>query len=77
MSDLLPQLRVPTLVIAGSDDVITPRDEMRKMAAAIPQSELVVLPGVGHLTAVEAPVEFNAALARFLAQRVATLAPTR
>ncbi len=55
MSDLLGRLRVPTLAIAGSDDVITPADEMRKMAAAIPQSELVVLNGVGHLTAVEAP----------------------
>ena len=63
------RLRVPTLVVAGSDDVITPESEMREMAAKIANSEFVVLPGVGHLTAVEAPVEFNAVLARFLAQR--------
>ena len=75
MSGLLAQLRLPTLVIAGSDDVITPESEMRQMASAIPDSQFVVLSGVGHLTAVEGPVEFNAQLARFLAQRAGAMAP--
>ena len=70
VTGLLSQLSVPTLVVAGSDDVITPASEMREMAAGIANSEFVVLPGVGHLSALEAPVEFNAMLARFLAQRV-------
>ena len=74
VTGLLSRLSVPTLVIAASDDVITPASEMREMAAGIANSEFVVLPGVGHLSALEAPVEFNALLARFLAQRARTLA---
>jgi 3-oxoadipate enol-lactonase len=70
MTDFLPQIRVPTLVIVGEQDTITTADEMREMAAAIPGAELVVIKNVGHLTALESPVEFNAALARFLATRV-------
>jgi pimeloyl-ACP methyl ester carboxylesterase len=72
---LLAGISVPTLVVAGADDVVTPVSEMRAMAAAIPQAEFVVIPGVGHLSAVEAPVEFNTLLARFLAQRARSLAP--
>jgi 3-oxoadipate enol-lactonase len=66
VTDFLSQLRVPTLVVAGSDDVITPESEMRAMAAKIANSEFIVLPGVGHLSALQAPVEFNSVLARFL-----------
>ena len=63
---------MPTLVVAGSDDVITPEPaRCARWRPGFANSEFVVLPGVGHLTAVEAPVEFNAVLARFLAQRVA------
>ncbi len=50
--------------------MITPAREMREMATGIAGSEFVELPGVGHLSALEAPVEFNTALARFL-RRVA------
>ncbi len=73
-SELLSRLSVPTLAIASSDDVITPASEMREMASAIANSEFIVLPGVGHLSALEAPVEFNSVLTRFLAQRVGKLA---
>ena len=66
VTELLAQIQVPTLVIAGSDDAIVPESEMREMAAKIAGSELIVLPGVGHLSALEAPVEFNSVLARFL-----------
>jgi 3-oxoadipate enol-lactonase len=75
MTGSLSQLSIPTLVLAGSDDVITPASEMREMAAGIANSEFIVLPGVGHLSALEAPVEFNTVLARFLARKVGTLAP--
>ncbi len=70
MTGLLAQIRMPTLLIVGDQDAITTVDEMREVAAGIAGAELVVLPGVGHLTALEAPVEFNSALARFLATRV-------
>ncbi|HTU27251.1 MAG TPA: alpha/beta fold hydrolase [Pirellulales bacterium] len=66
VTGLLPEIKLPTLVVAGADDAITPAGEMRTMAAAIAGSELVVLPGAGHLSALETPVEFNTALARFL-----------
>ncbi len=70
MTGLLAQIRVPTLLIVGDQDVITTPDEMREVARGIAGAELVVLPGAGHLTALESPVEFNAALAKFLATRV-------
>jgi 3-oxoadipate enol-lactonase len=66
VANLLPQIHVPTLVVAGSDDALTPAGEMRAMAEKIAGSQFVELPGAGHLTALEAPVEFNAVLARFL-----------
>lgn len=74
---LLEQLPAATLVIAGEDDAITPVGEMREMAAKIPGCEFVTIAGAGHLTAVEAPVEFNSVLARFLAQRAGPPAPAR
>lgn len=58
----------PTLVIVGEDDVITPPDEARRLHEAIRGSELVVIPAAGHLPNLEAPDEFDAALAAFLAR---------
>jgi pimeloyl-ACP methyl ester carboxylesterase len=72
VTELLSQLRVATLVVAGADDAITPAGEMREMAAKIANSEFIELPGAGHLTALEAPVEFNSVLARFLRRLEAT-----
>ncbi|HEX4142476.1 MAG TPA: alpha/beta fold hydrolase [Pirellulales bacterium] len=66
VTGLLAQIHVPTLVVAGAADVITPAAEMREMAGKIADSQFVELAGVGHLSALEAPVEFNAVLARFL-----------
>ncbi len=70
MSWLLPQIRVPTLLIVGEHDVITPVEEMREVAGGIAGAELVIIKDAGHLPALEEPVEFNAALAKFLATRV-------
>ncbi|MBM7771671.1 pimeloyl-ACP methyl ester carboxylesterase [Actinokineospora baliensis] len=54
---------VPTLVIVGSEDVYTPLDEV----ALIPATRLVEIRGAAHLPNLERPDEFNAAVARFLA----------
>ena len=62
----LAQIRVPTLVLVGTQDVLTPPAESRRMAAAIEGARLVELPGVGHLSNLEAPTEFNRALGTFL-----------
>jgi pimeloyl-ACP methyl ester carboxylesterase len=64
---LLPEIRVPTLVVVGAEDAIAPVDEMRGIAAAIPGAEFVVVPGAGHMAPLENPAAFNAALREFLA----------
>ncbi|MFW5947748.1 MAG: alpha/beta fold hydrolase [Gemmatimonadota bacterium] len=62
----LPGIRVPTLVIVGEEDAITPPDDARAMAAAIPDARLEVVPGAGHLSGMENPAAFNRALREFL-----------
>ncbi|MBO9361709.1 MAG: alpha/beta fold hydrolase, partial [Thermoflexus sp.] len=67
-TELLPQIRVPTLVIVGEEDEVTPPEVARQMAEAIPSAQLVVLPSAGHLANVEAPEAFNEAVRTFLGQ---------
>ena len=61
-------LTCPTLVLCGAEDALTPPADSKAMAAAIPGAELVILPGAGHLSNIEAPMAFTDALARFLAR---------
>jgi len=65
---LLAGIRVPVLVIAGSDDQITPAAGMREMARAISGAQFTLIPDAGHLTALERPDAVNNALKRFLTQ---------
>jgi pimeloyl-ACP methyl ester carboxylesterase len=64
--DLLPDISVPTLVIVGCEDSLTPPDDARTMAAAIPDARLVEVPRAGHLSPLENPRAVNAALRTFL-----------
>ncbi|OYW24822.1 MAG: hypothetical protein B7Z55_01090 [Planctomycetales bacterium 12-60-4] len=64
----LSEIRVPTLVIVGEHDVISPPDEMRAMATAIPNATYVELSEIGHMSPTEDPVRFNAALQDWLAR---------
>ena len=64
--ETLPTIAVPTLVLVGSEDVLTPASEAATMAAAIPRARLDVIPGAGHLANLEDPVAVNAALRAFL-----------
>jgi 3-oxoadipate enol-lactonase len=59
---ILPEIDVPTTVIVGSGDTLTPPPMSEAMVAAIPGAELVVLDGAGHLSNLEAPDGFTAAL---------------
>jgi pimeloyl-ACP methyl ester carboxylesterase len=68
-TDTLPTIAVPTLVVVGDEDVVTPVDEARTMAALVPAARLVVVDGAGHLAPLEQGATFNAALAEFLAVR--------
>jgi pimeloyl-ACP methyl ester carboxylesterase len=63
----LAQITVPTLVMVGADDVITPPDEARKMAEALPRAKLVVIPHAGHVSPFENPDAANEAILQFLA----------
>ncbi|HEU4529045.1 MAG TPA: alpha/beta hydrolase [Actinomycetota bacterium] len=66
LRDVLPRIDVPTLLLYGEDDVRAPLDVAQALHAAIPRSRLVVLPGVGHVSCLEAPERFNAELLTFL-----------
>lgn len=65
-TDLLPSVKVPTLIVVGEEDAITPPEVARKMHEDIPRSELVVIPEAGHLSSLESPQAFNGAFANFL-----------
>lgn len=52
---LLPAIAVPTLVLCGAQDVATPPEVHREMAAAIPGARLEIIEGCGHLSTIEAP----------------------
>jgi pimeloyl-ACP methyl ester carboxylesterase len=67
--DLLEDVRVPALVIAGAQDIYLKPQTLRETAAAIAGAAFVELDGVGHLPMLEAPAETANALAAF-AQRV-------
>jgi len=63
----LAEVRVPTLVLVGAEDVLTPPAESEAMAAAIAGARLEVVPRAGHLANLERPDAVNAALSAFLA----------
>ena len=63
---LLGAIRKPVLVVAGEEDRTFPVAETHAMAEAIPGSQFIVLPNVGHLAALEAPEKVNAAIDKFL-----------
>ena len=67
---LLASIHVPTLIIVGDQDALTPRPLSEDMHRAIPGSELAVIQGAGHLTNLEEPAAFTGALAHFLDHRV-------
>lgn len=62
----LEKIRVPTLVIAGAEDEIYPPAMARGIARRISGAELVEIEGAGHLSNLEQPEKFNAAVLKFL-----------
>lgn len=63
----LPRIGVPSIVLAGDQDVITPPAEGQAMAAAIPGARFAAIPASGHLTPMERPGSVAAALGDFFA----------
>jgi pimeloyl-ACP methyl ester carboxylesterase len=62
----LSAIVVPTLVLVGDSDPLTPPDRAEEMAAAIPGARLVVLPECGHASTLEQPEAVNRALVDWL-----------
>ena len=62
----IEQIRVPTLIIVGDQDVATPLPHAQRLHEGIVGSQLVVIPGAGHTSTVEEPAAINAALRAFL-----------
>jgi pimeloyl-ACP methyl ester carboxylesterase len=67
VSDVLPELRVPTSVVCGEHDAVTPIAESRRLADGISGAVLTVVPGAAHLANQEQPERFNALLRSHLA----------
>jgi pimeloyl-ACP methyl ester carboxylesterase len=61
----LPRLDVPTLVIGGTNDVITPPAESRRLAELIPDARLHLLAGAGHMIMLERTQTFHELLLDF------------
>ena len=64
----LTAIHVPTLVIVGEEDKLTPLSDSQKMMAQIPDATLEIIPKVGHLSNLENPDEFNLILKKFLSE---------
>lgn len=64
---LLPSILMPTLVVVGEDDVLTPPADAERIAKGIRGARLVTIPDAGHLSNMEQPVLFNRALEEFVA----------
>lgn len=65
-TDLLPSINIPTLIVVGSEDAVTPPADAEAMSAKIEGSRLFVVEGAGHLSNVEQTEEFNRVLVEFL-----------
>lgn len=63
---LLSQISVPTLILVGEEDLLTPPEDSRKMHSLIPGSRLEIIPGAAHVTTLEQPQAFNRILSSFL-----------
>jgi len=73
----LPRVAVPTLVVAGDEDVLTKPQGMEEIAALIPGARLRRVPAAGHMIPVERPEALAALLDAFLAAHVAAPAMTQ
>ncbi len=64
----LASITVPTTIITGTRDTLIPPSESEAMARAIPGSRLVTIEGAGHLSVLDAPEKFAAAVEELIAK---------
>ncbi len=65
-TELLARIAVPTLILVGRDDAITPVEDSEKMHREIKGSSLVVIENAGHVSNLERSDQFNKELIQFL-----------
>jgi pimeloyl-ACP methyl ester carboxylesterase len=66
LRDVLSRISVPTLLLYGDQDVRAPLTVAQELHTGIPGSRLVIMPGVGHMSGVEVPQQFNREVRHFL-----------
>lgn len=66
MTAPLRGLAVPTLLVGGAEDAITPPACLEAAEAVLPDAKLLIVPAAGHMTPLEQPAIFNAAVLEFL-----------
>jgi len=64
--DRAAAIDVPTLVLVGDQDLVTPPDLSNELVDLIPDARMQVILGAGHLANLERPIEFNAAIDAFV-----------
>jgi pimeloyl-ACP methyl ester carboxylesterase len=62
----LPAIRVPTLVLVGRDDALTPPERAQEIASLVPGAKLVVVPDCGHASTLEQPLLVSSALTTWI-----------
>lgn len=67
-NDAVASIQLPTLALVGQHDRIIPPERGRELAKRIPNTQLVEIAGVGHLSYIENPEAFNESILNFLAQ---------
>ena len=65
-SDRARDIHVPTLVLCGGSDQVTPPELSRALQAMIPEASFEIIPGAGHLINLEQPAAFNEVVEEFL-----------
>ena len=67
-NDWLPDINIPTLLICGEHDAISPADEMGVIADAMPNATIKIIENVGHMAPLEHPQAVNDLIRQFLKQ---------
>lgn len=66
VTPLLPTIETPSLLIVGEDDGISPPEEMRSIAVAMPNAAVFEVPNAGHMSPLENPAAVNMVIQQFL-----------
>lgn len=64
--EFLPQINIPTMLVCGDEDALSPVDEMKSTAERIPGCKFVVIPDSGHMTPIEQPEAVSSAIKQFM-----------